>query len=142
MTKHIDETAWAAAIRHGQTNKQIAAALGVTERTLTRRRVANRQLAARLDSARAEWIARQEHGTPRTYKRGCRCDLCRAANKQRVLAWRAESYAKAIPPNAHGRASTYSNWGCRCAECTRAHSARCAEYARRRAAEARQGGAA
>ena len=49
------------------------------------------------------------------YKRGCRCDECRAGNAAWMREYRYRE--RAIPDGAHGRASTYVNYRCRCALC-------------------------
>lgn len=79
------------------------------------------------------------HGHPSTYKKGCRCDACRDANRRHHAALRARW--KTDPSSAdragHGKASTYKNHGCRCAPCTTANTADVIAYkARRRAREA------
>lgn len=86
------------------------------------------------------------HGDHRTYQNGCRCDDCRDAMRLRAAEQRAKR--KANPSGAdragHGKAATYRNHGCRCAECTTAHTADCTAYKarrRERAALAATGGA-
>lgn len=69
------------------------------------------------------------------YVRGCRCDGCRTASRNRQYRQkkiRQKRLAKDMTLANHGQASTYMNWGCRCEPCTTAHSARCVLYARRR----------
>jgi hypothetical protein len=81
------------------------------------------------------------HGIPSTYKSpqyACRCDLCREANRldQRRQAAKRKA-TRPIPPHVkHGSMSTYSNWGCRCAACTKANTVQCAAYQKRIKAEA------
>lgn len=60
-----------------------------------------------------------EHGTLKEYRRGCRCDDCRAANAARARQW---SGAKPFQPAGHGSASRY-HAGCRCDECRAAKAA-------------------
>jgi len=71
------------------------------------------------------------HGTAGTYGRGCRCAECREAWRVYSVARRAVR-AELLRDDptlvAHGRASTYDNWGCRCDECRVAGS----EVVRRR----------
>lgn len=60
-----------------------------------------------------------EHGTHAMYEsHGCRCDVCRAANTERVRHWRATTTA----PIPHGTANGYRNYGCRCDDCRAAHN--------------------
>ena len=40
-----------------------------------------------------------------------------------------------LPPEKHGRDSTYVSYGCRCDECTQAHRQKAAEYRERRKAK-------
>lgn len=74
------------------------------------------------------------HGLASTYRNqrsACRCDLCRAANTERSRLERAIRAARVdeVPPEAHGRLSTYKNWGCRCGLCTAANAVQSANYA-------------
>lgn len=64
------------------------------------------------------------HGNNRYIMHKCRCDICRADH-----AWyQAEGVIKRrdrlheLPPEAHGRLGTYTNWGCRCDLCKAAAS--------------------
>jgi hypothetical protein len=86
------------------------------------------------------------HGDHRTYHKGCRCDDCREAFRLYAAELRAKW--KSDPAYAdragHGKATTYRNHGCRCTECTAAHTADCNAYKarrRQRAALAETGGA-
>lgn len=56
------------------------------------------------------------HGTRSAYVRGCRCDLCTTANRVYTREYLARLRSRPIPPDAHGKRSTYSNYGCRCDE--------------------------
>ncbi|QFG12120.1 helix-turn-helix DNA binding domain [Arthrobacter phage Racecar] len=58
----------------------------------------------------------QRHGRATDYNMGCRCDLCRAANTERMakLAIDRQARPEDIP---HGTESGYVNWYCRCDEC-------------------------
>lgn len=74
-----------------------------------------------------------KHGTQAGYSRGCRCDGCRTAWRERMRKLRADLPSRGQP--VHGLASTYGNYGCRCAPCTAANSRQSREYkaARRQA---------
>jgi hypothetical protein len=68
-----------------------------------------------------------EHGY-RQYRRGCRCDVCRAANTALARAQRQRTYeargypVKERPPKPdHGSRSRYVR-GCRCEPCTAANT--------------------
>jgi len=65
----------------------------------------------------------------------CWCDSCTA--KREKIRGRVRKYRKGrldsrivvdgrlvapVPPEKHGRASTYTNWGCRCQPCTEAQT--------------------
>ena len=79
-----------------------------------------------------------KHGRSGYRKRGCRCDVCRAAN----AAWARERRRRrrellsdgAVAPQPHG-ISTYINWGCRCDECCAAQAVRLADIRPQRKAE-------
>lgn len=51
------------------------------------------------------------HGLLSTYRHGCRCEPCRAANRNKDRAARRKTSGR-----THGRISTY-NAGCRCEPC-------------------------
>ena len=58
------------------------------------------------------------HGTPSSYRRGCRCAECRRENAARHKKLRAERKKRRGEASfEHGR-SGYENWGCRCEVCT------------------------
>lgn len=68
-----------------------------------------------------------KHGAS-AYRNGtCRCEECREGNRTRAHQEMLARYAKRVdingrltaplPPEKHGRRSTYTNWGCRCLEC-------------------------
>lgn len=62
-----------------------------------------------------------EHGMG-GYRKGCKCDVCRAANALRYMEDQRDRCArlKADPSiRPHGDPSTYHNWGCRCIPCTK-----------------------
>ena len=77
---------------------------------------------------------KRKHGTPHTYRTGCRCDLCTAAHTARCKERRTN--AAKDPARAdragHGKASTYKNHGCRCDLCREANSASLAAWKRRK----------
>lgn len=62
------------------------------------------------------------HGVNGYNWRKCRCAICRAANAERALEYRKRRLANGGIPakTAHGKASTYSNWRCRCEPCKEA----------------------
>ncbi len=57
--------------------------------------------------------------------RRCACEVCetkrKARNTEYMRRWRARRRESTPPPDAHGRLSTYINWGCRCDACLEAH---------------------
>jgi len=83
------------------------------------------------------------HGVSAYRSNYCRCDVCRIASTDRAREERQARRERLLadPTLApHGVPATYSNWGCRCRECTTAYipvnartSARAA--ARRKAAK-------
>ena len=68
------------------------------------------------------------HGTPGGYKRGCRCDDCRVAAGNSVLAWQHRNQALRRQPPAHGTLNGYLNYRCRCQECRDVYAAYQREY--------------
>lgn len=72
-------------------------------------------------------MSESRHGTPYSYRKGCRCSECCAANTRSVKASRQRRTDRLATGEAdssqirHGR-SAYTNWGCRCAICTRDHT--------------------
>lgn len=80
------------------------------------------------------------HGHPATYQKGCRCDDCREANRNRCAEDRkARTGDPAAADRAgHGKASTYRNYNCRCSKCSKANTANVNAYRARK----RQGAAA
>jgi hypothetical protein len=54
---------------------------------------------------------------------GCRCDDCTEAWRLHCEKQRQERHAKGLKRGdpRHGKASTYTNWGCHCQRCTNAH---------------------
>jgi hypothetical protein len=62
---------------------------------------------------------RKQSGTCYTHH-GCRCEVCKRVNAERCSRRRKERDPSKLPPERHGKISTYSNWNCRCGECTEA----------------------
>lgn len=134
MTSHnrCDETAIVELARDGLTNEQIAARVGVTVRTLARWRAARPDMNAAINATRAQQrdAALRPCGTYAAYRRGCHCELCRAANRREASARLARRRTRPVPDDIHGKATTYGNWGCRCRPCTDAHTIACAPHSR------------
>lgn len=63
-------------------------------------------------------VPRGKCGTAAEYQRGCRCEPCRAANREYNRQYR---HRAPRPPALHGTRSKYQK-GCRCQECTEAQS--------------------
>ncbi len=75
-----------------------------------------RPIAEHHAAIRAAAEGRDNHGTERRYKFGCRCDECmRGAAKAR------ERRRRHANPAVHGSNTSYSN-GCRCDDCRAAHT--------------------
>lgn len=91
----------------GATWTEQALRLGVKPTTLANR-------SKRLGLAPIKRLA--PHGRRSRYVRGCRCELCREANRLYF-----EDLKTRTPP-IHGTYSTYSNYGCRCSPCRTAGS--------------------
>ena len=106
----------------GLSNREIAAALSVSEDTVLRYR---RRLGLPSTWARPE----PEHGTDARYQRGCHCVLCRQANTTRAMQGRITRYATVQKPSemTHGL-SARINWGCTCEICTSAMRRRNKEH--------------
>lgn len=73
------------------------------------------------------------HG-PAGYNRGCRCDTCRASNRERT---RKQRELGVVPEGAHGLPSTRTNFGCTCEPCVEANRALVRRQHHRRQAETR-----
>lgn len=131
MTRAINVPELYAALITMGSIKAAAEHLGMSDRTITRRRHSDPEIGAAVDRALAR---RREltfpHGSDSGYTQRCRCDACRAAHAAVTVLRRAEK-ATRLDEAPHGTANTYTNWGCRCAPCTAAHSA--AQKARRSA---------
>lgn len=67
------------------------------------------------------------HGTTGEYKRGCRCDQCRAAQRAYQVEWAEGRRAEA---NFQHGLNGYDNYGCRCDVCKEAR----ANWSRKRGA--------
>ncbi len=65
-------------------------------------------------------IVEPEHGTTKMYRRGCRCELCRAANAAEYRAL-MERYRAEGGRGEHGTVYRYKT-GCRCDECRAANT--------------------
>lgn len=80
-------------------------------------------------------VSTEKHGTPGSYARGCRCGMCRHNHAEASRKWRARrrKLTQADPDSVtHGLASSYTNLGCRCPDCTMAaRMAQRAQNARR-----------
>lgn len=73
------------------------------------------------------------HGACKYTNDGCRCNVCRGAQAQRVgrrrderrqwLVMDDEGRLVSTADVAHGSTSTYNNWLCRCAPCSRVQAA-------------------
>ena len=74
-----------------------------------------------------------EHNASTYTNHGCRCLVCREANSSAVANWRARRATERVlidgrltapvPPDMHGKASTYRNHACRCVPCKNANTA-------------------
>lgn len=76
------------------------------------------------------------HGAQRAKVLGCHCDRCREDVARRNRADRESRRLRLLadPTLAvHGRASTYTNWVCRCVPCIEAKARDWARYAGRAA---------
>lgn len=92
----------------GDTAEAIAAALGVTRRTVERDRAAM-QIVLPVRPCRGG-----------RYSQGCRCDLCRKRSTEIHQRWRAKNSSADPASFKHGR-SAYANYGCRCDVCRAGH---------------------
>jgi hypothetical protein len=70
------------------------------------------------------------HGYSGYVNYGCRCVVCRDANRRAVAEQRAsrraltEANGGIAPVEKHGKRTTYDNWYCRCVPCTAANAHR------------------
>lgn len=76
---------------------------------------------------------RLEHGTLSRYVKGCRCEQCTEANRERTRARRAAHAGTPAEEFRHG-ATGYTDYGCRCETCKDGHRVSCRESQLRRAA--------
>jgi hypothetical protein len=67
------------------------------------------------------------HGTYSRARTGCPCGPCRAAENEYKRAWKATKQAEDAP---HGTLGGYTNYGCRCAACTKVKSDYMRDYQR------------
>lgn len=64
----------------------------------------------------------EDHGTMRLYRQGCRCEMCKRAQRRYAADGRrrrAEAARAGSPDVPHGRGG-YTNWHCRCDVCKEA----------------------
>lgn len=54
--------------------------------------------------------------------KGCRCDICRAANRAASAAFRERHASEPVPDHVHGTENGYCNYRCSCERCRRAHT--------------------
>lgn len=126
----IDHQALREAYLRTGSQKRAAAAVGISERTLNRHRSLDPDLAALIEEAREELrrLRREnrKHGRTR-YNEGCRCDVCREANRvahRKGAKTRRNRPFNEIPHGVNG----YRNYGCRCETCTDAGRAAMRAY--------------
>lgn len=64
------------------------------------------------------------HGKPAGYRKGCRCEPCTVAWREKCTRERQARFARELDPDdhRHGTTNFYSNYGCRCDKCTDAQS--------------------
>ena len=62
-----------------------------------------------------------EHGTYACYRQGCRRPECRKANADEERERRNRRLTEPVPEHVHGTRGGYTNWSCRCDDCTEAH---------------------
>lgn len=55
------------------------------------------------------------------YRAGCRCAICRDANRLYHAAQRRERKSRAATDAPHGTPGAYMNWSCRCDACKAAY---------------------
>jgi hypothetical protein len=112
----------------------------------TKRRRDLRSQRIEIDGRLIAPVPTEMHGKPATYaNHSCRCEACTIAYKEnydapRKIRYRAERevvngrlVAVKLPPEKHGKYSTYSHHGCRCSPCIRASKMAPTRWARRKA---------
>lgn len=57
------------------------------------------------------------HGEARGYDKGCRCDECKAAYRERAREAKERRKSRPIPEHVHGTWNGYANYDCRCSRC-------------------------
>lgn len=65
------------------------------------------------------------------YRKGCRCDECKQAERERWQRSRDRRRNGPVPEHVHGTWNGYSNYGCKCLDCLeacRAQYEKAAEY--------------
>ncbi len=75
-------------------------------------------------------LKREIHGQLQCYRAGCSCKLCKAANTEHSRRTR-EKYTTEPEKIPHGTDSGYTNWGCRCEECSAARALATKQYQKR-----------
>lgn len=95
--------------------EEVARQMGISSRTVLR--WLNTDPDARLYYANTR--PGPTHGLPGTYSAGCRCRLCREANRLAHVRFRLKHRGK---PPVHGTESAYTNYKCRCDLCRAAGS--------------------
>lgn len=98
---------------NGENRKDIAAALGIENTEVGR-------LAKEGGFELNRPLNRDIHGHVQCYNAGCRCDLCKEANYNRLADSKKKRLTKEVPSSIHGTYSGYLNWDCRCAPCKEA----------------------
>lgn len=114
----------------GASDSVIGLALGVHARTVLRIRQRH--------NVPSSWRPTRTAacGSPGAYRRGCRCQVCRAGHAARTRAAKAsrrERLATGTATFKHG-SSAYRNWGCRCETCRNENAATHKAWRTRRAA--------
>jgi hypothetical protein len=79
------------------------------------------------------------HGNTTSYRKGCRCDECKAANTASYMKWKRSRSPKHIPHHVHGTLGGYTNYYCRCDRCKTAKSAEDRSYQKRKKDEMNNG---
>lgn len=110
----IDPVRLAALAAEGKPDSELAAEFAVNIRTIERWR-------KRLGIA-SQWkpVRGTSHGVA-GYTRGCRCDVCREANRLQAAEWRRSVRARVaelgLPRGVDHGLNAYGNYGCRCDVC-------------------------